>query len=152
MLGNDYPDQVCSIARSLEVVGERWTLLVLRDCFIGITKFDGFIDSLGITRTVLIRRLNQLIADGVLVRVLYQTRPDRYEYLLTPKGKDLFGVVALLLQWGDRYYPHPAGPPRALVHSNCGGTLDDHLSCGSCKMQLTWRDIQTVPNPLIPAA
>jgi DNA-binding HxlR family transcriptional regulator len=152
MLGNDYPDQVCSIARSLEVVGERWTLLVLRDCFIGITKFDGFIDSLGITRTVLIRRLNQLIADGVLIRVLYQKRPDRYEYLLTPKGKDLFGVVALLLQWGDRYYPHPAGPPRALVHRNCGGTLDEHLSCGSCTMQLTWEDIRTVPNPLIPAA
>jgi len=89
VLPNDYEGQNCSIARALEVVGERWTLLIIRDALLGLRRFDQFQESLGIARNVLTRRLNRLVEEGILARVRYSERPERYEYRLTTKGRDL---------------------------------------------------------------
>jgi DNA-binding HxlR family transcriptional regulator len=110
MLKRDYEDQNCSIARALEIVGERWTLLIIRDVLLGLHRFDELQDSLGIARNVLTDRLNRLVDEGVLERVLYSERPERYEYHLTKKGLDLNVALTALRQWGDEYISEK--PPR----------------------------------------
>jgi len=110
VLRNDYEGQNCSIARALEIVGERWTLLIIRDAFLGLRRFDQFQESLGIARNVLTDRLNRLVSEGILERVRYSERPARYEYLLTQKGRDLQIALAGLRQWGDAYLS--GAPPR----------------------------------------
>ena len=112
MLNRDYESQNCSIARALEVVGERWTLLIIRDVLLGLHRFDEFQESLGIARNVLTDRLNRLVDEGVLERVLYSERPERYEYQLTKKGLDLQIALTALRQWGDDYLSEK--PPRLL--------------------------------------
>jgi DNA-binding HxlR family transcriptional regulator len=104
MLKRNYDGQEsCSVAQVLEIIGERWTWLIIRDAFLGITKFIDFEQSLGIARNVLTDRLNRLVDEGIFERVLYQERPARYEYRLTPKGADLFTALNALRQWGDQY-------------------------------------------------
>lgn len=103
MLEREYPGQNCSIARTLEIVGERWTLLIIRDAFLGLRRFDQFQASLGIARNVLTDRLNWLVKEGILERVRYGDRPIRHEYQLTPKGRDLLLPLTAFLQWGDKY-------------------------------------------------
>src|SRR3954469_23934976 len=103
MLGRSYDGQVCSIARSLEIVGERWTLLILRDAFLGVRRFEDFQRSTGAARNVLSARLGRLVEEGVLERRRYQERPERFEYRLTDKGLELWPVMVRLLQWGDRH-------------------------------------------------
>jgi DNA-binding HxlR family transcriptional regulator len=110
MLNRDYEGQNCSIARALEVVGERWTLLIIRDVFLGLHRFDQLQESLGIARNVLTDRLNRLVDEGVLERVLYNERPEWYEYHLTKKGLDLNVALTALRQWGDEYLSEK--PPR----------------------------------------
>jgi DNA-binding HxlR family transcriptional regulator len=110
MLRRDYEGQNCSVARALEIVGERWTLLIIRDAFLGVRRFEQFQESLGIARNVLTDRLNRLVEEGILERVRYSERPERYEYRLTPKGRDLQIVTAGLRQWGDKYLSEQ--PPR----------------------------------------
>src|SRR5437870_5214703 len=112
MLNRDYEGQNCSIARALEVVGERWTLLIIRDVLLGMSRFDQLQESLGIARNVLTDRLNRLVDEGVLERVLYSERPERYEYQLTKKGLDLQIALTALRQWGDDYLSEK--PPRLL--------------------------------------
>src|SRR5258708_5852142 len=112
MLNRDYAGQNCSIARALEVVGERWTLLIIRDVLLGLHRFDEFQESLGVARNVLTDRLNRLGDEGVLERVLYSERPERYEYQLTKKGLYLNIALAALRQWGDEYLSEK--PPRLL--------------------------------------
>ena len=129
MLGNDYRTQTCSIAGALEVVGERWSLLIVRDVFLGLRRFDQMQADLGIARNVLQARLSKLIDEGVLERRLYQERPPRYEYRLTEKGLDLWPTVVALMQWGDRYAAPAAGPPVLLEHRGCGGAVDEHRIC-----------------------
>jgi len=147
MLGRDYSDQVCSISRALEVVGERWTLLVLRDVLLGRHRFDELVDSLGVTRSVLTQRLRHLVDEGVLERQAYQQRPERFAYHLTDKGRALVPVIAHLLWWGDRYYPEPAGPARLLRHRACGGPVQPAFTCGECAVELASGDIVTDPGP-----
>jgi len=103
MLNREYEGQNCSIASALEVVGERWTLLIVRDVFLGLRRFDQLQESLGIARNVLTDRLNRLIEEGILERVLYTDRPERYEYWPTQKGRDLLLPLTALMQWGDKY-------------------------------------------------
>jgi DNA-binding HxlR family transcriptional regulator len=103
MLKRDYEGQNCSIARALEVVGERWTLLIVRDAFAGLRRFEEFQNSLGIARNVLSERLNRLVEEGILERVAYSQHPVRYEYRLTTKGRDLNVALTGLMQWGDKY-------------------------------------------------
>jgi DNA-binding HxlR family transcriptional regulator len=110
VLRRDYEGQNCSIARALEIVGERWTLLIVRDCFLGLRRFEEFQQSLGVARNVLTDRLNRLVAEGILERVRYSERPQRYEYRLTAKGRDLQIALAGLRQWGDEYLSER--PPR----------------------------------------
>ncbi len=147
MLGRDYSDQICSISRTLEVVGERWTLLILRDALLGRHRFEEFVESLGVTRTVLAHRLRHLIDDGILERTAYRQRPERFDYRLTDKGRALLPVIAHLLWWGDQYYPEPAGPPRLLLHRDCGGPVRPPFSCGDCGSELTAGDVATEPGP-----
>lgn len=112
MLKRDYEDQNCSIARALEIVGERWTLLIVRDAFLGLSRFDEFQQSLGIARNVLTDRLNRLVDEGILERARYSEHPPRYEYRLTAKGNELRLALAGLRQWGDKYLSEK--PPRIL--------------------------------------
>ncbi len=110
MLNRTYEGQNCSIARALELVGERWTLLIIRDAFLGRRRFDEFQESLGIARNVLTERLNRLVDEGIFERVAYSDRPLRFEYRLTAKGRDLSVPLLALMQWGDRHLGHK--PPR----------------------------------------
>jgi DNA-binding HxlR family transcriptional regulator len=137
VLGSDYRDQNCSVARTLEVVGERWSLLVLRDALLGVRRFDDFQRSLGISRNVLAARLTRLVELGILRRERYSERPERFEYRLTQRGKDLFPVILAMADWGDRHAPTSAGPPRLFLHRDCGGTVDArHLRCEQCQAEI----------------
>jgi DNA-binding HxlR family transcriptional regulator len=113
VLKRDYEGQDCSIARALEIVGERWTLLIIRDAFLGLRRFEEFQENLGIARNVLTDRLNRLVEEGVLERVRYSEQPERYEYHLTEKGRGLDVALAGLRQWGDAYLSKT--PPRLLL-------------------------------------
>jgi DNA-binding HxlR family transcriptional regulator len=148
MLGKDYSNQVCGIAGALEVVGERWSLLILRDIFLGLRRFDEIQDDLGIARNVLQARLSTLTDAGVLERRLYQERPPRYEYLLTEKGLDLWPALVALMKWGDRYViDAAAGAPTIVEHAGCGGSLDDHLICERCGEPVSVRQARARPGP-----
>jgi DNA-binding HxlR family transcriptional regulator len=146
VLKADYAEQNCSVARSLELIGERWTILVVREAFLGTRRFDEFQRKLGVARNTLQTRLERLVDAGILKRVLYQERPPRYEYWLTTKGVDLWPVVVALLQWGDRYAA-PAGPPVVLEHRRCGGGLDGRRRCLRCGAELEPWDVTARPGP-----
>ena len=135
MLPSDYERENCSVARTLELVGERWTLLIIREAFLGTRRFDDFQGKLGIARNVLQARLERLVDAGILRRSMYQERPQRFEYRLTRKGTDLWPVLMSLLQWGDRYEA-PNGPPIVIEHRGCGGELDDRRRCKRCGEEL----------------
>src|SRR5664280_719114 len=109
----------CSVAQCLEVVGEWWSMLIVRDAFLGVTRFDDFRRRLGISRNILQQRLATLVDAGVLVRVPYSEHPPRYDYRLTDKGRDLWPVLTTMRQWGDRYAA-PSGPPLEVTHNACG--------------------------------
>jgi DNA-binding HxlR family transcriptional regulator len=151
VLGRTYDDQVCSVARALELVGERWTVLILREAFSGRRRFDEMAETLGIARNVLTARLARLVAEGVLEKAAYQQRPTRYEYRLTAKGLDLWPVLISLMQFGDRHYA-PDGPPVLLEHRGCGGAPDAHRTCERCGARLTARDVRATPGPGLSAA
>lgn len=146
MLGSGYSDQNCSIARTLELVGERWTLMVLRDAFLGICRFDAMQRDLGVARNVLSARLERLVDENVLAKVQYSERPPRYEYKLTEKGLDLWPIVVELMRWGDRHAA-PAGPPVVLRHRGCGGELGERRICMRCGEPLGPRDVLVEPGP-----
>jgi DNA-binding HxlR family transcriptional regulator len=112
VLKRDYEGQICSIARALEIVGERWTLLIIRDVFLGLRRFDQLQASLGVARNVLTDRLNRLVDEGILERVRYSERPRRFEYRLTDKGRELSLALTALRQWGDEHLSEK--PPRLL--------------------------------------
>jgi DNA-binding HxlR family transcriptional regulator len=131
MLKKDYPTQYCPVASTLEVIGERWTLLVIRDIFLGIRRFDDIQRDLGVARNVLQDRLEGLVEHGIVVRRQYQERPVRCEYRLTGKGGDLWPVLVSLLQWGDRH-AITGERPMILRHRGCGGELDDRRRCTAC--------------------
>jgi DNA-binding HxlR family transcriptional regulator len=147
MLGNSYESQVCSIAGALDVVGERWSLLIVRDIFLGLRRFDEIQENLGIARNVLQTRLTRLLSQDVLEKRLYQERPPRYEYRLTEKGLDLWPTIVALMQWGDRYAAPVAGPPVLLEHRGCGGAVDEHRVCETCAAKLSARDVRALPGP-----
>jgi DNA-binding HxlR family transcriptional regulator len=147
VLGHDYTDQQCSIAGALEVVGERWSLLIIREVLLGVRRFDQLQSDLGVARNVLQTRLTRLVDQGVLEKRLYQQRPKRYEYMLTEKGLDLWPTIVALLQWGDRYAAPAAGPPVLLEHRGCGGAVDEHRICTACGARLSARDALAIPGP-----
>jgi DNA-binding HxlR family transcriptional regulator len=146
MLRSDYAAENCSIARTLEVIGERWTMLLLREAFLGTRRFDDFQRTLGVARNVLQSRLERLVEAGVFERRRYQDRPERYEYVLTSKGADLWPVLVSLLQWGDRHAA-PDGPPVVLQHNGCGGEVDDRRRCSRCGQDLDVRHVTARRGP-----
>jgi DNA-binding HxlR family transcriptional regulator len=149
VLGNSYDNQICSIAAALEVVGERWSLLIVRDIFLGLRRFDEIQADLGIARNVLHVRLTRLVEQGVLEKRPYQERPPRWEYRLTPKGLDLWPTVVSLMYWGDRHAA-PGGPPVLLEHRGCGGEVDSHRICETCGARLTAVDVRARRGPGAP--
>ena len=137
----------CSIARTLDVVGEWWTPLILRDAFRGTRRFDDFQDSLGMARSVLTARLRKLTEQGILERREYSDHPPRYEYVLTQKGLALFPVIAALKEWGDSWAPTPAGPPAVFVHDTCGKVTRPVLTCPHCRGEVTAANTRSEPGP-----
>jgi DNA-binding HxlR family transcriptional regulator len=143
MLKNTYEGQACSIARSLELIGERWTLLIVRDVFRGLRRFDDMQKSLGIARNVLANRLERLLDEDILEKRPYQEHPPRYEYFLTEKGIDLWPVLVSLIKWGDKYEPFGGFdglPPVVIRHKKCKGEVDEHFACTECGERVWARD------------
>ena len=134
----------CSIARTLEVVGEWWTPLVLREVFLGRRRFEEILRRLGISRNILTDRLNTLVDHGVLDRVAYQQSPLRHEYRLTDKGRDLFPVLVALQNWGDKWAA-PDGPPLVLYHRDCELPVGATLTCASCGGEIHARNVRARP-------
>ncbi len=139
-------DMHCSVAQCLEVVGEWWSLLIVRDAFLGVKRFDDFQERLGISRNVLTQRLARLVAAGVLVKVPYSEHPPRHNYRLTDKGRDLWPVLTAMRQWGDRYAA-PDGPPLELVHKDCGEISQAQMTCSNCRKPIGARDVRAIPGP-----
>lgn len=135
----------CSIARTLDVVGEWWTMLIVRDAFRGVTRFDEFHRRLGIARTVLKARLDRLVETGIMEKRPYETRPPRSEYVLTDKGRALFPVLIALMQWGDTWAADEAGPPIELVHRTCGSAMTPHYVCDHCGEPLALGEVDPRP-------
>jgi DNA-binding HxlR family transcriptional regulator len=143
MLKNTYEGQACSIARSLELIGERWTLLIVRDVFRGLRRFDEMQESLGIARNVLANRLDRLVEEGIFEKRRYQEHPPRCEYFLTEKGIDLWPVLVSLIKWGDKHESlgFDGLPPVIIRHRDCTGEIDDHFICGKCGERVWARQV-----------
>ncbi len=132
MLGRTYEAEVCSAARTLELVGERWSLLILRDAlYRGTTRFADFQRDLGLASNILAKRLEGFVAAGLMEQRRYSERPEHHEYLLTDKGRELQAVIIALTTWGDRWAA-PKGPPILYEHAGCGGAIHTHLRCSTC--------------------
>jgi DNA-binding HxlR family transcriptional regulator len=126
----------CSVARSSAVLGDRWVLVILSDIFLGVRRFDDFHQRLAIPRTTLANRLARLVEHGVLDRSLYQSAPERYEYRLTAKGRDLYPVISTIVNWGDKYYCVADEPPIIRRHKHCGHDVLPVLTCPECDQRI----------------
>ncbi len=142
----DEPQPPCSIARALEIIGDRWTILILRDAFRGVRRYDELRTDLGIARPVLSDRLKRLVAHGVLQKVRYQDHPPRYEYRLTTMGVELSPILVALMRWGDRHLSD-GGAPTVLVHEPCGHPLEQGFWCASCQQVFSPTAIASRPGP-----
>lgn len=145
----DWSVENCTIASSLSVLGEKWTFIVLRDVFLGIRRFDDFIEHTGIPRQVLSNRLASLVEQGLLRRETYQEPGERArsEYRLTDKGIDVYPILIALREWGDRYAADPAGPPLLTVHRDCGASVSVHLRCEAGHGLASPREVVPRPGP-----
>ena len=132
------------------LVGDAWTMLILRELFYGETRFDHLVSSLGIARSTLTDRLRTLVDSGILTREIYRQNPARYKYLLTDKGQDLFGIIAALGAWGDRWMTDNQGAPVVLHHKKCGHDLDAAVVCRSCGEEVKREDVIAHPGPGYP--
>ena len=146
MRRKSFEEMNCSVAQTLEVVGEWWTMLIIRDCFLGITRFEDFYDRLGISRNILTDRLEHLVDKGVLTRVPYQEHPVRCDYRLTDKGRDLWLVLTAMREWGDRWQADQ-GPPVVIEHRRCRHHATVVPTCSSCGEQLDARSVRALPGP-----
>ena len=136
----------CSVAQCLEVVGEWWSMLLVRDAFLGVSRFDDFQERLGISRNILNQRLQGLVEAGIFEKVPYSEHPPRYDYRLTDKGHDLWPVLTAMRQWGDRYAA-PQGPPLEVVHKHCGEVTQAVTACSVCGEPMGPRDVRAVAGP-----
>src|SRR3954453_12786496 len=141
-----FEDMHCSVAQCLEVVGEWWTLLIVRDAFLGVRRFDDFQARLGISRNILTQRLITLVEAGVFDKVPYSEHPPRFDYRLTAKGRDLWPVLTTMRQWGDKHAA-PEGPPLQLIHENCGEVSEAELVCSGCGEPIGPRNVKAVSGP-----
>ena len=132
MRWSEIDQQDCSVAQALSVVGDRWTMLILKEAFMRVRRFDDFQERTGAPRPLLAERLKSLVDDGVLEKRLYSERPDRFEYRLTEKGLDLWPVLISLLRWGDKWMTGKEGPPVEVRHKTCGHAIHPELACPEC--------------------
>jgi DNA-binding HxlR family transcriptional regulator len=147
MRWNALGKETCSVARAISVIGDRWTLLILRDCFLRVRRFEAFQERLGITRHILADRLRKLVKAGVLERVQYQSNPRRFEYRLTKKGLDLHPVLMGLVHWGDVHMAGARGRPVLHRHTKCDHDFDPVLACSKCGEEVTAKDVRVRPGP-----
>lgn len=136
----------CSIQGTLDVIGDRWTLLILRDIFRGVRRFSQLEDNLGIAKNLLASRLSKLVAADIVTKIPYQDKPIRHEYFLTQKGRDLSPSLVALMRWGDRWC-NDGTPPTLLVHSECGTPLNQITQCPTCDESLDPDEIRSRPGP-----
>ena len=142
-----FADMNCSVARSLDLIGEWWTLLIVREAFLGVRRFDDFVARLGIARNVLTNRLDTLVEGGILERRLYDEGRGRFDYLLTDMGRALWPVMVALRQWGDEWILGEGNEPLLLEHRDCGHVTTAHLVCDACGDALDARSVRAVPGP-----
>lgn len=147
MQRTNFGDIACSIARTLNVIGEPWSPLILRDVYVGVRRFDQIQASLGISRKVLTDRLKCLVEAGVLARQMYDDRPPRYEYALTAKGTELVDVLMVMVGWGDKWLAGEAGPPVLYRHTACGRVGRVELRCAHCGGPMRAGDVELLPGP-----
>lgn len=143
----DFGDMACSIARTLDIAGEPWSPLIIRDVWAGIRRFDELQRDLGISRKVLTERLAWLVGHGMLERRQYSDRPPRYEYVLTPKGLEFTEVLMVIRTWGDRWTAGEAGPPTLLRHHACGEHVDAEVRCSHCGELLRGDEVDVEDGP-----
>ncbi|MEF9957071.1 MAG: helix-turn-helix domain-containing protein [Acinetobacter sp.] len=141
MKWDEIGEQPCPVAKALSVLGDRWTMLILRNAFLGIRRFDDFQRSLGLTRHVLSERLKRLVEHGVLVKVPYIDRQERFEYQLTEKGLALYPVMLSMMQWADNWMDKGIEKPTEFIHKTCGNVLNPKVICAECDQPLHAKDI-----------
>ena len=151
MQRTDFGEMACSIARTLDVIGEPWSPLVLRNVYIGITRFEQLQQTLGISRKVLAERLRWLVERGVLEQRAYSSRPPRHEYVLTQMGTELCDLLLVMVGWGDRWLAGEAGPPVLYRHHACGQISHVELTCSVCGEPMRATDVDVVAGPGSPA-
>ncbi len=140
-------EEPCSLSRTVAVVGDRWTLLILRECFLRVRRFEGFQSSLQITRHLLSERLKKLVRFGILRRVPYSEAPKRYEYILTQKGLDLYPIIMAMVHWGDTHMGDERGRPMLHQHKSCGKLFDPIMVCSECGEALHAKQVHVHPGP-----
>ncbi|WP_315705805.1 MULTISPECIES: helix-turn-helix domain-containing protein [unclassified Bradyrhizobium] len=145
MKWKELEEEPCSMARTIGVIGDRWTLLILRECFLRTRRFEGFQSALGITRHLLAERLKKLVRQGILRRIPYQ--PRRYEYILTQKGLDLYPIMMAIVHWGDTHMVDERGRPVLHEHRKCGKDFDPVMVCSECGEPLSAKEVHTHPGP-----
>lgn len=148
MQRTNFGDMACSIARTLEVIGEPWSPLILRDVWVGFTRFDQIQADLGISRKVLTERLNHLVDSGILERRPYDSRP-RFEYTLTRQGTELVDLLMVMVRWGDKWLAGAAGPPVLYRHNACGEISSVDLRCAQCGEPMHAGDVEVLPGPKV---
>ncbi|WP_345429965.1 helix-turn-helix domain-containing protein [Actinoallomurus vinaceus] len=141
----------CSVARTMDLLGDWWTPLVLREAFYGIRRFDEFQRELGIARNTLSERLRRLVGAGLLEKRVYETLPMRHEYLLTESGREFYDVILVMTRWGDRWLAEASGPPVLTRHETCAHDFHAEVVCSHCKEPVTWQDVTPRPGPGYPA-
>jgi DNA-binding HxlR family transcriptional regulator len=137
----------CSLARGLDLIGDWWSPLIVRDLYLDVVRFDDLIEDLGISRNLLTRRLNALAKNGIVERHVYQRRPRRYEYRLTKAGRDLVPAILALTAWGDRWARPKEGSPMLFVHKTCGHLFKPQVSCSDCGAAITAEAVKTIGGP-----
>ena len=142
-----FGDMACSIARTLDVIGEPWSPLILRDVYVGIDRFEQIQADLGISRKVLTERLKWLVESGVLERRQYEARPPRDRYVLTAKGSELVDLLMVMVAWGDKWLAGEAGPPVLYRHRACGQISHVELRCAHCGASMGADDVEVLPGP-----
>jgi DNA-binding HxlR family transcriptional regulator len=142
-----FGDMACSIARTLDVIGEPWSPLILRDVYVGINRFDQLQKDLGISRKVLTERLKWLVRNDILDQREYSDRPPRHEYVLTRKGQELCDLLLVMVRWGDQWTAGEAGPPVLYRHHACGEISHIELHCSVCDQPMRATDIDILPGP-----
>jgi DNA-binding HxlR family transcriptional regulator len=137
----------CSLARGLELIGDWWSPLIIRDLFLGVVRFDELVEDLGISRNLLTRRLNALADNGIVGRRIYQQRPARHAYVLTEAGRDLVPAILALTAWGERWARPKEGSPILFVHNSCGHRFRPQVTCEACGEEIRADTVTALPGP-----